>query len=67
MDMIVLAGAAGFVLFLAFFGGLFFQSPYDDAPETPRHTRSRVYVYDVIEGEYTIEDAPVALLEAHDA
>lgn len=69
MDDILLAGAAGFILFLCFFGGLFFQSPYEDAPDVPRHTTSRVYVYDVIEGEweYTVDDAPVALLEAHDA
>lgn len=65
-SLIMLAGAAAFVLFWAFFGGLFFEPPYDEAePETPQmRAQRRMYVYDMIEGEYEIDDAPVALLEA---
>lgn len=69
-SLIMLAGAAAFVLFWCFFGGLFFASPYEstETPETPQQSVPRVYVYDVIDGEYTIDDAPVAMLEArHDA
>lgn len=70
-SLIALAAVVAFLMFLAFFGRMIFEPYYpDDTPEPPREARNRVYVYDVYdvaEGEYSIGDAPVALLEAHDA